>query len=92
MKIFVFGHKHAVMLARQLPHAGVGRTAGGKQADVKESGKRSSNIFTSSSDNCSSKSRRTNSGSWNAQGPSLTLGGVGQACPDVFASDLWEIG
>jgi hypothetical protein len=58
----------------------------------RESGKRSPNVFINASDKCSSKSRRTNSSSWNAQRPSLAFGRVGQACPNVFATELWEIG
>ena len=34
MKILVFGHEYALMLASQLPHAWVGRAAGSQQPDV----------------------------------------------------------
>ena len=55
-----------------------------------EPGKISSSSRHSSSESCSSKSKRTGSGRRNPLGPTLALSRVCQASPNVFARQLWE--
>jgi hypothetical protein len=57
MKVLVFRDQHAAVLHCQLPNDRVGRSAFAKKTN--DSGKRSRNAVTNSSDNCSSKSRHT---------------------------------
>ncbi len=90
MKILVLRNEYAVVATRQLPHRRIGEPPAPSDRICRDSGKRSRSSVIRSSDNCSSKRRRTRSGGRNPQGTAFAFRRIGQTRPDVFPAQLRE--